>query len=1445
MNTLFTFKNRTMSARFVAVVTLVSMILSAFPAAFLVAQAQNVEEVQDIVVLVDYCDPSQRPNGKSIAEWHAENQFDSASCFAFDVDNQCGSLDVQFNTDETGLGFAFNYVLGTETPELADFAGDGIMPVSFSEDENGGSVDVTFYAVGPESEFLTGTGIPNIWDGNGTTVSVNTDCEKDEPKTSDLRVCKIIVDENGDIVTGAGLETDFSVTLTGPDSYEETVTFSTELNPNTDLLVENGDADDAECVVLEDVVQGDYYYDEEDIEGDGVWLTPLYHDFFSEEADMLSDFGELAPVGTDGKKNHDGHIVLKNKARTLALLNRLEPKPPLCVIGENLLKNGSFEEPVVTDDKKWRYTSIVDWVITALSDEEEQDGELHRGWSGNQAADGEQYAELDSRESVEMSQTVDTIEGATYELKWAFAPRHNIDADENQLAVLVDGGVVATEGPATLPSGLTSGDWTRNSYEFTADSDETTVSFADAGANSDTFGTFLDDTALCLVREPQPEVTVHTSKIVCEDESDLPNWGTGGPKIDENTAIDWVNDPDNDSCQIVDGWEFEWAPKNTNNPDDDLPEEPFYGQAGGNWTTFTDSITIPISDLGGSHFWMREVLQEEYIPFTFGPGNKTNENDYSAEFYCHTDVLNYDNYDRIDNPQEDGEYYCVGWNVPEEPPVEYGDYCGDGVVNQEWEQCDGTDGCTEQCQLAERNQCTDLTLAKIDIFEVDNLEGGTGDMTDDQYVGQDATAIPNDTWFAVYWNGSYFNDPDVVGYEDVPGLAVQRLDSQVRAVMHGSATNKDKEHANGEVEFWSWDDSVDADSVDSDNSGNNKLEGDFTDGSGIGSKKAGDDEIEIDGVVAKFWITTTTADDGFYVTYSTPVVCEECEDELEGGWADWVEDSNQGKEKNGDDITNPDRTNPDAVLGEADWTPGGNTGFFSLGFGGFVEVSFDNYVPNLDGDDISVHEATNGDNYPLETAKVEVSQDGSTWYELSEEATNDKDEGGTNVTLLDFDETGLDWIKYVRVTDTTDSEPHQNSADGFDVDAIDAVQTLCEMPDPEKYLIDGYKNGEYLRQVEVRSLVLGGNGLPNWTIELYDGDENFITSTTTDDDGYYYFWVPEGEYEVKEVIKPGWEQVGVDDGGNYVFPDEGPHSCMVEFPLDDDHDLPVFNSISLVLADQLYKESDYRCNFYNRLVPQEGYSIHGFKYEVDGESDIPRSGWNIIASNGESSTSTVTDENGEYWFVGLPAGDWTVSEVIPNGWSQVEVQQNFSPVDSDRCSFSLGGGDELVNLNELQVTELIQIGNRCDFYNEQDSDPEPEPRRSSSSGGSRSTQPEPEVAGAATMCPFLEDHMQKAWDNDPFEVMKLQMFLNIIMGETLTVDGVFGIETDAAVKRFQERYRSEVLTPWFELGIVPHNEPTGFVYKTTRWKINDIVCPGFEPYPSFDGEDLTSNVVIN
>ncbi len=87
---------------------------------------------------------------------------------------------------------------------------------------------------------------------------------------------------------------------------------------------------------------------------------------------------------------------------------------------------------------------------------------------------------------------------------------------------------------------------------------------------------------------------------------------------------------------------------------------------------------------------------------------------------------------------------------------------------------------------------------------------------------------------------------------------------------------------------------------------------------------------------------------------------------------------------------------------------------------------------------------------------------------------------------------------------------------------------------------------------------------------------------------------------------------------------------------------------------------------------------------------------------------------------------------------------------------------------------------------------------------------------------YLEGYIRYGTDNNPGEVEKLQTFLNEYEGEDIPVTGFYGDITLKAVNRFQVKYSDEILAPW---GI---NTPTGYVYKTTQRKINDIKCPGVE-----------------
>jgi hypothetical protein len=87
----------------------------------------------------------------------------------------------------------------------------------------------------------------------------------------------------------------------------------------------------------------------------------------------------------------------------------------------------------------------------------------------------------------------------------------------------------------------------------------------------------------------------------------------------------------------------------------------------------------------------------------------------------------------------------------------------------------------------------------------------------------------------------------------------------------------------------------------------------------------------------------------------------------------------------------------------------------------------------------------------------------------------------------------------------------------------------------------------------------------------------------------------------------------------------------------------------------------------------------------------------------------------------------------------------------------------------------------------------------------------------STSCPYFTQYLKLGKKTDSTEVIKWQNFLNTHMKEKLEVTGVYDVLTYNAVKRFQANYKADVLTPW---GL---KNPTGWTYKTTRMKANQIV----------------------
>jgi uncharacterized repeat protein (TIGR01451 family) len=205
-----------------------------------------------------------------------------------------------------------------------------------------------------------------------------------------------------------------------------------------------------------------------------------------------------------------------------------------------------------------------------------------------------------------------------------------------------------------------------------------------------------------------------------------------------------------------------------------------------------------------------------------------------------------------------------------------------------------------------------------------------------------------------------------------------------------------------------------------------------------------------------------------------------------------VVNSAQGTLNNGSPITDPARTDAGKALGAADGQ------FISLGKNGVVTLSFNSYILNVPGNDIAVHEITNGrDTYPEERADVSVSQDGTTWFLVGTASGLDN---GTGVSSFDFNSTGLGWVKYIKIADATNFAIHDATGDGYDLDAVDATYGSCAYIDPSKE--GSYDSSTGTLTYTIHWSVVGTGSLPLTITDVLPVGTTYVAASA-DNGGMY------------------------------------------------------------------------------------------------------------------------------------------------------------------------------------------------------------------------------------------------------------------------------------------------------------------------------------------------------
>lgn len=94
-----------------------------------------------------------------------------------------------------------------------------------------------------------------------------------------------------------------------------------------------------------------------------------------------------------------------------------------------------------------------------------------------------------------------------------------------------------------------------------------------------------------------------------------------------------------------------------------------------------------------------------------------------------------------------------------------------------------------------------------------------------------------------------------------------------------------------------------------------------------------------------------------------------------------------------------------------------------------------------------------------------------------------------------------------------------------------------------------------------------------------------------------------------------------------------------------------------------------------------------------------------------------------------------------------------------------------------------------------------------------------------TCSPYLNAYLRQGYDNNADEVRKLQTFLKEHVSTDIVVSGIFDDTTRIAVENFQQQYKEDILTPWNV------TESSGYVYYTTKKKINEIMCDNQTKFP--------------
>src|SRR3989344_1946647 len=204
-----------------------------------------------------------------------------------------------------------------------------------------------------------------------------------------------------------------------------------------------------------------------------------------------------------------------------SLVLNTNPSGAICDPNIELLKNGGFEDVVVTDAKKW---TLFDWNTPNLAWLPSFYGyalEVQAGYTEDlepwKPYEGNQYAEIDGGDTLQVFQNLNTIPGATYKISFAYSARPHIPLADNRTSILANGvvlGSVSADG-----TNATTTNWQLQEYNFVATSTQTAFGLLDTSEiiNPSGTGMFIDAVSVRCVHDnniPPPIPPSNTPPVI-------------------------------------------------------------------------------------------------------------------------------------------------------------------------------------------------------------------------------------------------------------------------------------------------------------------------------------------------------------------------------------------------------------------------------------------------------------------------------------------------------------------------------------------------------------------------------------------------------------------------------------------------------------------------------------------------------------------------------------------------------------------------------------------------------------------------------------------------------------------------------------------------------------------------------------------------------------------